>query len=76
MKQYIKWFTTPAILMIIFSCLPFFVQAQGPDPDVPIDGGLSLLLVAGVGYGVKKIRDSRHDPSPFSRRAKEMKAVI
>lgn len=34
-----------------------------PDPngpnspnDVPIDGGLSLLLAAGVGYGVKKYR--------------------
>jgi hypothetical protein len=34
-------------------------HAQGPDFDAPIDGGLSLLLAAGVGYGVKKIRDSR-----------------
>ena len=24
--------------------------------DVPIDGGLSLLLAAGVGYGVKRAR--------------------
>ena len=24
--------------------------------DVPIDGGLSLLLAAGVGYGVKRVR--------------------
>ena len=35
----------------------------GGNPDsttggsVPIDGGLSLVLAAGVGYGVKKIRD-------------------
>lgn len=29
------------------------------DPDVPIDGGLTLLIAAGVGYGVKKIRDER-----------------
>jgi len=43
------------------------VQAQGPgtggpDPDptaVPIDGGASLLLAAGVGFGLKKLRDQR-----------------
>ena len=34
----------------------------GSNPDagsVPIDGGLSLLMAAGVGYGVKKIRAQR-----------------
>jgi len=41
------------------------VQAQdsgGPTPDptaVPIDGGASLLLAAGVGLGLKKLRDRR-----------------
>ncbi|MBR7951183.1 hypothetical protein KBK19_14605 [Microvirga sp. STR05] len=45
-------------------------QAQGPgsggpEPDpqqptaVPIDGGASLLLAAGVGFGLKKLRDQR-----------------
>jgi hypothetical protein len=30
----------------------------GPgDPDVPIDGGISLLIAAGIGYGLKKKRD-------------------
>jgi hypothetical protein len=29
----------------------------GGDPDVPIDGGVGLLLLAGAAYGVKKIRD-------------------
>ncbi|WP_285060035.1 PID-CTERM protein-sorting domain-containing protein [Pedobacter ginsengisoli] len=29
----------------------------GGDPDVPIDGGTSLLLLAGAAYGVKKIKD-------------------
>lgn len=28
----------------------------GEDPDVPIDGGVSLLLIAGAVYGVRKIR--------------------
>lgn len=38
-------------------------KAQGiadpSDPDgVPIDGGISVLLAAGVGYGAKKIKDA------------------
>ncbi len=30
-----------------------------PEDDIPVDGGLTLLLAAGVGYGAKKIRDNR-----------------
>lgn len=47
------------------ACLPSLLWAQpgggGPDPDpaVPIDGGLSLLVAAGVGYAVKKAHDKR-----------------
>jgi hypothetical protein len=33
------------------------VGGSNPDANVPIDGGLSLVLAAGVGYGAKKIRD-------------------
>ncbi|WP_316791098.1 PID-CTERM protein-sorting domain-containing protein [Pedobacter frigoris] len=29
----------------------------GEDPDVPIDGGVGLLLLAGAAYGIKKIRE-------------------
>lgn len=29
------------------------------DPACPIDGGVVALLAAGVGYGIKKARDSR-----------------
>ncbi|MNK31198.1 hypothetical protein D3C87_496250 [compost metagenome] len=28
----------------------------GGDPDVPVDGGVAALLVAGVVYGIRKIR--------------------
>jgi hypothetical protein len=28
-----------------------------PPPGLPIDGGLLFLLIAGVAYGVKKIKD-------------------
>lgn len=32
----------------------------GDDPGAPIDGGLSLLLAAGAGYGLKRSRDKRN----------------
>lgn len=31
--------------------------------ECPIDGGLVALLVAGVGYGIKKVNDSRKKSS-------------
>lgn len=52
-----------AFVLSIICCLvlPLAMYAQGPpDPqDVPIDGGLSLLLAAGAAYGVKKYRDGK-----------------
>ncbi|SFF61238.1 PID-CTERM protein-sorting domain-containing protein [Thermoflexibacter ruber] len=41
----------------------FYLQAQGLDPvpppssEIPIDGGLGILLVAGALYGAKVIND-------------------
>jgi hypothetical protein len=35
-----------------------------PTHDTPIDGGLSILLAAGVAYGVKKMRDQRKKKLP------------
>jgi hypothetical protein len=59
------------MLVLVFglSLLSVGVFAQDPgtpdgstDPDaaVPIDGGISLLVAAGVGYGAKKINDRRN----------------
>jgi len=55
------------VVSVIFSIA---VMAQGPggdpegDPDlVPLDGGLVFLLAAGVGYGVKKVKESREEKS-------------
>lgn len=44
--------------------LPAIVSAQiDPPPDpvdgVPFDGGLSVLIGAGVLYGIKKARDAK-----------------
>lgn len=51
------------LFIVILFITIFKVQAQptgpGVEVDAPIDGGLSLLIAAGVGYGVKKIREER-----------------
>ena len=40
--------------------LPLLAQIGGPTPPAaPIDGGLSLLIAGGIGYGVKKIRENK-----------------
>ena len=53
------------ILLCIISIFPISGYAQlgdpGEDPDapVPVDGGVVLLIAAGVGYGVKKVNEQR-----------------
>jgi len=62
MKQIHKYFTIQTLLVVVVLLLPAIVHAQDPapgDPDAPIDGGLSLLVAAGVGYGVKKIHGKK-----------------
>ncbi|MDQ2719722.1 MAG: hypothetical protein M3Z26_08195 [Bacteroidota bacterium] len=64
MKRFPKWILMLSLLLVVFICLPGTVHAQ-PDPCrdpfdyCPIDGGLSTLLVIGVGYGIKKIGEAR-----------------
>ncbi len=58
-----KWIKT-LYATFIMAILPCIIFAQTPpsifeDPDAPIDGGLSILLAAGVGYGIKKAKDQR-----------------
>jgi hypothetical protein len=64
--KHVKTILTVTIVMIVLCFLPSLANAQACDPSdpnypncVPIDGGLSLLIAAGVGYGIKKVRDSR-----------------
>jgi hypothetical protein len=41
-------------------CVAFAQPTIPTDPQgVPVDGGLSILLGAGIGYGVKKLNDNR-----------------
>ncbi len=52
------------IMIIIMSSIATNAQTDpGTDPDVPIDGGISLLLAAGVGFGIKELRKKRNNHS-------------
>jgi len=48
------------VVLLVWACLlPIILIAQPPGfdqdtNDVPIDGGLSILLAAGIGYGIKR----------------------
>lgn len=50
-----------SIILLLVLIVPNLLMAQGPpDPSdafVPIDGGLSLLVAAALGYGSKKMYD-------------------
>ncbi len=50
MKNSKKIFAYITLLLIVGPVL-----AQGAPPATPIDGGLSLLLVAGGAYGIRAI---------------------
>jgi len=59
MKSY-----TLLIILILTVTLSASGQGNDPgfpggDPDVPIDGGLGILMAAGIIYGVKKIRETK-----------------
>jgi hypothetical protein len=58
-----KQSTITILLILLVFAMPTLLHAQpgfGDDvDDVPVDGGLSLLLAAGVGYGAKKLKQQR-----------------
>jgi hypothetical protein len=53
-----------SMLLMLFMICPEFTKsaiAQPPPPDpiaIPIDGGLGLLIAAGIAYGAKKLYNS------------------
>jgi hypothetical protein len=50
---------------LLFFLFPIVLHAQpgfGDDvDDVPIDGGLSVLVAGGIGYGMKKIKSRKRN---------------
>jgi len=45
-------------ICILLPVLPLLAQPTTPT-SAPIDGGLSLLIAAGAGYGVKRLSEKR-----------------
>ncbi len=65
-----KYITTVLVISLFFVSTEMFAQCppgQAPHPvtgqcrpvgpGVPVDGGIALLLAAGIAFGIKKIRD-------------------
>jgi hypothetical protein len=61
MKNSLKIFKLMMVAVLILSTTAVFAQPptlpEGEPSEVPIDGGLSLLVAAGVGYAVKRKKD-------------------
>jgi hypothetical protein len=60
------------VLISLVSGAQDFDPAQLPDNNdpvnAPIDGGVSLLVAAGIGYGAKKAHDTRNKNKPNERK--------
>ena len=62
MKKYYRLVAIFSILAILFTVWPnLTAKAQFGDPDAPIDGGVSLLIAAGIGYGIKKNKERKNN---------------
>ncbi|MBF9236366.1 hypothetical protein I2I05_03065 [Hymenobacter sp. BT683] len=69
MKSFLLKKLLPSLLMVAATTVFAFAQGSSDDPDtggpvpapvnVPIDGGVSLLLAGGVAFGVKQLRNRR-----------------
>ena len=49
------------VTLVILMVIPTIVHAQDPGlgADAPLDGGVSILIAAGVGYGIKKLKEHK-----------------
>lgn len=61
-------FTLKFIILTVLILVLLFLEsvvAQPPPPppqEIPIDGGLGVLLAAGLFYGAKKLREGKKAP--------------
>jgi hypothetical protein len=63
-KKFIQHSNIKVLLLLLIVLLPtttIWSQPSFEDEvmDTPIDGGLSLLVAAGVGYGAKQLRKQK-----------------
>ena len=56
------WKVSFALAFALVLSMPVFGQGEfdiDPDATIPVDGGLTILALAGIGYGAKKVHDAR-----------------
>jgi hypothetical protein len=60
MKKYIL--STALVIALTLSSGYIMAQPGFDDDvdDVPVDGGITLLIAAGMGYGIKRINNKRN----------------
>jgi hypothetical protein len=60
MKKYIL--STALVIALTLSSGYIMAQPGFDDnvDDVPVDGGITLLMAAGLGYGIKRLHDKRN----------------
>ena len=61
MKKVFTVLKLSMIVVLLVAPLATFAQAGFDDgvTDTPIDGGISLLVIAGAGYGAKKLKERK-----------------
>jgi hypothetical protein len=64
MNTILKSKTIVLLIVVLLICVPLGVYAQpgfngGMTDGAPIDGGLSMLIVAGAVYGVNKLKKKK-----------------
>lgn len=61
MKQILNIKTFLLLIILLSPALAMADPDSIGEIDTPIDGGLSLLIAAGVGYGAKKLKEKRNN---------------
>ncbi len=60
MKQAYRILSLTLVFTFAISLKAMAIDDEGGiGGDVPVDGGLSLLVAAGVGYGARKLKDKK-----------------
>jgi len=60
-----KKFVFIVILTLTFIITPYIIQTASAQPppdqevDIPIDGGLGILIIAGLAFGAKRLHETK-----------------
>ena len=64
MQEWLKGFCIICCIVFLFPLIAECQPGAGDnvtDPDAPLDGGVALLVAAGIGYGYKKYKNHKKE---------------